>query len=291
MGITDIEPWLSRWTRKAVFIPGMWRLIERFRRRSAIQHANGKDAWVTIDDYDGSLKMRIDRSAFMGSSIYWFGYHAFNELQVLNKILKPGMVFADVGANQGEFTLFAARRVGSGRVLAFEPVDTLHRHLIENIAMNGFENVMTYDFGLSDQKGEHSIYTSDDREVHYSLHDGLCTLFPTEQRSQVMGKVRVGVFDEMFDSTDLSRLDVMKVDVEGSELPALRGAERSLRKYKPILFVEINEQTFQAAGYSTADLVNFLSGLGYQFNLVRAFGRTTPVRDKKFPVFCNVMCR
>ena len=290
MGIIDIEPWFSKLTRKAVFIPGMWRLIERFRRRSAIQHAGGPDPWVVIEDYDFNLKMRVDRSAFMGSSIYWFGYHAFNELQVLHRLLKPSMVFADLGANQGEFTVFAAKRLREGRVLAFEPVESLYRHLMENVGMNGFQNIMAYDFGLSDRSGVHDIYTSDDWEVHYSLHDGLCTLFPTEQRSKFLGSVQVKVFDEVFESSGLQRLDVMKVDVEGSELPALKGAERTLKKHKPIVFVEVNEQTYQAAGYSTGELTAFLGSLGYSFRLIKAFGRTVPIRSGKFPPFANVMC-
>ncbi len=269
----------------------MWRLIERVRRRSAIRHAAGPDPWTVIEDYDGDLKIRVDRSAFMGSSIYWFGYHAFNELQLLNRVLKSPMVFADVGANQGEFTLFAAKRLCEGSVLAFEPVKSLYSQLVENVRMNGFQNVTTYDFGLSDRSGIHDIYTSDDRKVHYSLHDGLCTLFRTEQRSKLLGSVRVTAFDEVFESSGLQRLDVMKVDVEGSELPALRGAERSLKKYKPIVLVEINEVTFQSAGYSTGDLASFLRALGYSFHLIKAFGWTIPIPEGKFPPFANVICR
>ena len=269
----------------------MWRLIERFRRKSAIRHAGGPDPWTVIEDYDGDLKIRVDQSAFIGSSIFWLGYHAFNELQVLNRLLKPPMVFADVGANQGEFTLIAAKRLREGRVLAFEPVEKLYAQLMENVRMNGFRNVMAYDFGLSDRSGVRDIFTSNDRTIHDSLNDGLCTLFRTEQRSKFLGSVRLAVFDEVFESSGLQRLDILKVDVEGSELPALRGAERSLRKYKPLVFVEINDVTFQSAGYSTGDLVEFLRSLGYSFHLIKAFGRTVPVREGEFPPFANLMCR
>src|SRR5579885_1779623 len=112
-------------------------IIRSLQRFYAQCYADDRSPWTVMCDFDGDLRLKIDRSSFIGSSIYWNGYSSLNELYLLGRLLEPHMVFVDVGANQGEFTLYAAKRLPAGKVLAFEPVEERYRHLIENVKMNG----------------------------------------------------------------------------------------------------------------------------------------------------------
>ena len=127
----EIDIYLSAVTRQLRTVRGVWRISERLRRRFVRHYAAKGNPSVVIDDFEGDLRLRVDRSSMIGSLIYWNGSFSPNELAVLGRILEPDMVFADVGANQGELTVFAASRLPHGHVLAFEPMESLHRQLLE----------------------------------------------------------------------------------------------------------------------------------------------------------------
>jgi FkbM family methyltransferase len=210
----------------------------------------------------GRIKMKVDRNSYMGGSIYWTGFHHLQELLYLDKRLNPNMIFVDVGANQGEFALFAASKTKQGKVLAFEPVTKNRKLLLENIGLNTLSNVDVYPFGLSDQKGSLPIYTSLATEVFHGQHEGLSTLYPSEVRNVLEETISLEVYDDYFNLA-APKVDFIKIDVEGAELFVLRGMRSMLQKCKPELLIEINEETFNAAGYTTNDVVRLLEEYGY----------------------------
>ncbi len=233
---------------------------------------------------DRDIKMRVDPSKAMGAAFYWMGLHELNEWRFLNCHLKPAMVFADIGANQGEFSLFAAKRLPRGRVLAFEPVDLYHRQLKENIALNSFENIETFAFGLSDQTKQMPIYSSAEG---IGEHEGLATIFQSSQRGRLVQQIELKVFDDLIPALNLSRLDFMKIDVEGAELMVIRGARKTIEKYRPYIMLEVNEETYRAAGYSVNDVRSFFASLGYTLNLITKDGGLKSAQA--VPSFCNVV--
>lgn len=270
--------------------------------------------WTVIDDFDGNLRFKLDRSTYMGSAIYWQGYYSRSELFLLARMLHPSMVFADIGANQGEYTVFAAKRVPNGRVLSFEPSDSSYRSLEENIRINRFSNVTAYNVGLHEQAGVFEIYEPDDTEKarHTPIpglrNEGVSTIYKVQDISRLRGTIKVEAFDQVFAETGLDRLDVMKIDVEGAELPVLRGAVTSLKRYRPTILMELNKLTFEAAGYAVSDVVGFLADLNYEFytvgdyrfldawrfGLLGRYGKATLIeRDalRRLPPLCNIMCR
>ncbi|MDA1214878.1 MAG: FkbM family methyltransferase, partial [Planctomycetota bacterium] len=239
-----------------------------------------------VNDFDGDLKLRIDRASYMGSLIYWRGYHSLNELFCLRTLLKPTSVFADVGANQGEFTTFAAKYAYNGRVLSFEPLLDNFVVLKENVEINQFQNVELHQCGLGDARGSLEIYTTEDLTAHGSWHEGLGSLYRTDYRNKALGTVRIEVFDEQFAQSGCTRLDGMKIDVEGAELFVLKGAAESIQKFHPFLMLEINEETYQAAGYSKRDVVELLTGWGYRMFKIGRRGRRVEVDPSQLPDFC-----
>jgi FkbM family methyltransferase len=244
-----------------LYFPGMV-LVRLSRMIRTWYYSPSAPVEMSIVRLAGKIKMNVDRNSYMGGSIYWTGFHHLQELLYLDKRLKPGMVFVDVGANQGEFALFAAHKVHRGKVLAFEPVTKNRNLLSENIRLNSFSNVEVFSFGLSDQKGSFPVYTSLATEAFHGHHEGLSTLYPSDIRNVREETISLDVFDQYFAGTK-QQVDFVKIDVEGAELFVLKGMKSMIEACKPELLIEINEETFNSAGYTTNDVVRFLSVSGY----------------------------
>lgn len=250
-------------TTKGGYFLGMLlvRLGRMLRKKHFKRHgAVSKIRQVSIFNH---VKIEVDLASYMGGSMFWLGMHHVNEIIVLNSILRPHHTFVDVGANQGEFTLFAASKLTEGKVIAFEPVQKQLNMLKTNIALNQFDNIKLNAFGLSDKEGELPIYTSTDCDAHFGVHEGLSTLFPSETRNELEQLVTLKVFDDEY-MKDLDRFDFLKIDIEGAELYALKGMEQSIKKFQPKILIEISDVTYESAGYTKKDLLDYLDQLGYR---------------------------
>lgn len=237
---------------------------------------------TVIRNYDEDLKIEVDISKTMGASLFWTGFHEFNELRFLNRYLKDDAVFIDVGANQGEFTLFAAKRVRKGAVFAFEPMSMFFDKLRSNVGLNGFDNVKCFRLGLSDHAAEAPIYLNATNPLN---HEGLGSLYPVETNDGSTEVISLVTLDSVVEAQGIKRIDFIKIDVEGAEWAALRGAEQVLRKDKPTLMVELNRETAAKAGYKVEDMVSWLQALGYVAHEV-VKGKLQPLKARSF---CNAI--
>jgi FkbM family methyltransferase len=150
-----------------------------------------------------------------------------------------------------------------GRVISFEPVTTNFTSLKHNVELNDFQHVELHPFGLFDKVAELPIFTSLEETQYSGRNEGLSTLFKDEERQVMEETISLKVFDDLYFDR-LERFDFLKIDVEGSELYALKGMARSLEKFKPAILIEMSRQTFEDAGYSVEEMLAFLNGFGYQ---------------------------
>ncbi|HEX6992800.1 MAG TPA: FkbM family methyltransferase [Gammaproteobacteria bacterium] len=255
---------------------GLGRVCETIRSRVAKRWDGGR---LEIDDFMGSLKFSCDLGEHMGSQIFWRGHYSGDQLELIGKYLPRGGVFLDVGANQGEFTVYAASLVGEqGRVVAFEPLRRNVECLEANVRLNGYECVTVVEQAVGAEPGEAPMFTSYEPFADGTEHKGgLATLFDSDMRNTVVEKVAVGRIDDTVRSLGLSRVDVIKLDIEGGELPALNGAEDTVRRFRPVLILEIGEEMCRAAGYAPQELIDWLHERGYRLELILYGGRTRPL--------------
>jgi FkbM family methyltransferase len=225
----------------------------------------------------------------MGGQIFFRGSYSEDQLTLLDKLLDKSSVFVDAGANQGEFTVAAARRVLQGRVYAFEPVSEYRERLIENVRLNGFRNVEILPVALGEQDGSLPIYDQQEEFTDGTRHEGLPTLFSSGARRHLREVVPVKRFDEMAGELKLSRIDVIKLDIEGAEWIALRGAINSIGRFRPVLILEIGRETCRAAGHEPEALVQWLAKLGYRVEKVVDGGQTEPLNPLSLGDFQNVV--
>lgn len=176
--------------------------------------------------------------------------------ELLKRLLRPGMAFVDAGANIGLHTLAAARLVGDGgHVHAFEPTPSTFRLLTRTLALNGFaERVSCHNVALGGDVGE--------ADLHIGLTCGHNSLYglPGEESGTV--RVRLDRLDALLPPA--TRVDVVKIDVEGAELEVLRGMPRLLAENPDaVLLVEYGPSHLERIGLSPVVWFDAFAERGY----------------------------
>ena len=168
-------------------------------------------------------------------------------IMLMATVLRTQGVFLDVGANNGLYSILAAKtRPGVG-VIAFEPYAPARDILLANLALNGLDaNVAVHDTALSDSAGEATLHLPD------SSHGLLETSASLEPGFQLAART-VAVRKARLDDLPLDeRIAVMKIDVEGHEAAVLRGAARRLEQDRPIVFAEMLDRAESQFPFMTA---------------------------------------
>lgn len=267
-------------------IPGSVLLLERLRRFFARTPGS-----VIVRDFDGSTTAKLRLNEHMQSQMFWYGYYSRDIVLLLDALLRPGMTVCDVGANIGEVTMAAARRVGSsGMVLAFEPAAHVHAQLLEHVELNQFGHVRVMKLGLSDRTGTATVYAAGETFHDGSRNDGLGSLFPSDLRCARTEAIGVTTLDDYLATADVARLDLLKIDVEGSELPVLKGAADTLKRFRPHIIIEVQRETANQAGYEPEEILRFLGRIGYRFYTIGRKAQLTRLEEGDIRPFQNVLC-
>jgi FkbM family methyltransferase len=220
--------------RAAPGVPGKWRvgakLAERFVRgygyETTIRFDRGQQIVLQLDDW-------------IPFQIFLTGTYAIEEAQTryFRRLVRPGMVVVDVGANIGYYTLQAASRVGSsGRVHAFEPVAATYARLVRNIRLNGLANVVALQSAVGSRRGRERIFLADGSNTASSRLSG-----PPPNPTGRTEDVEIGTLDDYVAGRRIPRVDIVKIDVEGHELAVLQGMERLLVHGAPLVLLEVVE--------------------------------------------------
>jgi len=197
------------------------------------------------------------------------------ELVGVAGLLGPGAVCCDVGAAFGLYTLAFADRVGpTGRVLAFEPLPGPNAVLRRAVRAAGAHSVEVFRAALAEvpRRGTMSLPKRYRLPVHgrafvadRATGLGSNAEFPDERRLDVA----VTTLDRVVAALELARLDLIKVDVEGAELAVLVGAERTLRRFRPSVMLEIEARHLGRYGTDPAAVVAHLTDRGYRMSRLR----------------------
>lgn len=188
-------------------------------------------------------------------------YHDLPLQMALLQVLHTGDCFVDIGANIGMLSLVAHRLVGAtGRVIACEPNPRLRGRIEELIVANRLQNVELVAKALGAEEG-----TAELRE--FAGHTGWGSLVangPNGAAATATYRVPVIRGDTVLGAVPASQPTVVKIDVEGFEVPVLRGLAQSLVSHAPLVFVEVADAHQRRAGYSAKELVGELERAGYR---------------------------
>ena len=230
-----------------------WRHIKKRHPHRSIITKLGKD-----------LKVRIYPCDVIGKDIYVKRVFEKAEINFVTKFLKSGMVFFDVGANLGQYTLFAAKRIGlTGQVHSFEPNSRMFEELQFNVRLNDLTDICRLNqLALSDKNGQGLLSKYEaGAEVYGSLGN--------HKRSggNITGheNVKTSTLDSYAKELRINHVDLIKMDIEGAELPALKGSVTLLsRDDGPVVLVELADINTAGFGYKAVEVWDYLENFGYQ---------------------------
>ncbi|HVL68580.1 MAG TPA: FkbM family methyltransferase [Vicinamibacterales bacterium] len=189
------------------------------------------------------------------------GDHETPEHRFLRSLDLAGKVVYEVGAFQGILTLFFSSR--AKEVIAYEPNPPSYQRVLQNLRLNDRQNVRVRNLAVGDRPGTLTLLCD-------PLMPGGTTGDPEVAR-QISGSsaaatavtVPVVTLDQDIAAAQLPPPDFVKIDIEGMELPALRGMEGTLRRHAPELYLEMHGATMEDKDRNVRGIVEFVTALGY----------------------------
>ena len=209
------------------------------------------------------IRWELDLSEGIDFSIYLLGAFEPGTANTLQKLVKPGDIIFDVGANIAAHTPGLAHSVGpSGRVYAFEPADFAFAKLRRNLALNPELEARTHPqqpllAATPSHTAEPEIYASWPLKKDDSVHP--------KHRGRLVSTAHATVDTQsaFVARQEIVRLDFIKMDVDGHELPVLQGGRETLRRFQPLLVMEMSPYVHAEQHQSFADFVELLKSLSY----------------------------
>ena len=230
-------------------------------RQRVWQYFNDRRCETPVNvPWHGGTRLLLYLGNDLSRQIFIAGCFDPNEFAFLDRFLSPGMTFIDVGANEGVYSVFAARRVGSeGTVWAFEPSRRELDRLRRNLELNGL-TARVFPAALAESGGSGEL-----RVAGYE-HEGQNTLgefsFNTTELARKEA-VEIATLDAIVERENPARIHLIKMDIEGAELRMLRGAYETLRHYRPILLFEVMDEALRRQGGSRDELLDYLRSQEY----------------------------
>lgn len=207
----------------------------------------------------GGLRMNVGLVDMIERSLWVTGSWEPHVLQLLEKKVSAGDVVLDIGANIGFLTMFASRLVGpKGLVISIEPCHNNISKLCENLVLNDLANVVV----LSSAAGE--VWKKGDICFAGAGNSGA-----TEMRGARVSR-KHAVLELPLDALRAGgfRPSLIKIDIEGYELLALRGLRKTLESCKPIVVLELTDRFLRELGQSAVELLSFMEDMGYECRLL-----------------------
>lgn len=219
---------------------------------------------MTLDLLDSDISRQVKEHG-------WYVDEQF-DLEVFRQHLKPGMTFVDLGANIGFYTILARSIIGDGgRVYSFEPFPRNAELIRASIRENGFENVTLVQAAVSDSNESATFYLSPDASSEHSLLDlGFRYTKPQAALDERSIIVDVVSLDNYF-VTEIhsTKIDFVKMDIEGSESRALTGMRKILENNKKmILMVEFWPNGFRKDSKDPYDFLETLASDGFDIQFI-----------------------
>lgn len=192
--------------------------------------------------------MLYNPNDFIGKTLEVYGEWSYAEIELLGQLIKPGFVILDVGAYIGTHALSFARLVQpDGFVFCFEPQRIAFEFLSANIILNNQTNIFPMHAAVSDVPGEIMVPV----------------INPASQSNTAAFKISGHTMGDAvrqvtIDSLGLGRCNLIKIDVEGMEQNVIKGAQNTIRQFRPVLFLENN-------GFGNSpELINQIFSLDYK---------------------------
>ncbi|ABB39689.2 methyltransferase FkbM family [Oleidesulfovibrio alaskensis G20] len=228
----------------------------------------------------------LDESQYVDKCIIQHGKYESASTNLVQQFVKEGQTVLDIGGNIGYYTVMFSKIVGrSGKVITFEPTAHYRSILEKNVQENQINNVLIRPEGLSDKAEKLTI----------SIGSSTATLHaPEGQQIDSYEAIQLARLDDLVEQLDITKLDFIKIDVDGHEPSVLRGAQQTIKKFKPLILLEVSHLHYLEGNVFAWDFYDYLSSLNYYIYDEHEMCRITRrsdflIRCANFDRSCNIL--
>lgn len=239
-------------------------------------------------------------------ALVYRGTYEMEATRWVKKVLRPGSVCLDIGANSGYYSMLFGKIVGkTGRVIAFEPSPDFLTRLRNHVDLNGLNNVVSFQKGLSDETGTLELIQGGCNATFFSgrLNDENSQAKFADEHHRQHYEVRkysvpISTIDTELKNLGIDRVDLIKMDIEGFEQKCIRGGLNTIERFRPYLLVEYSPVLGGGLRRTLKEVLGALESLNYRF--MRDDYPTAPLTlseleetENRQPIFggaCNICC-
>ena len=236
------------------------KLIHIYLRNFPID--KGKDAiekWVSLPQkccgYEGGLGVKYDLNLtdHVMRTIYLRGIFEKNTIRHILPIIEDDMVFVDVGANVGAYSLIVGKKLINGRVLSFEPNPRTRKYLKQNISLNSLDNIEIIEKGLSNKIEDAVLYTPSLSTASINKH----------HESSEQEAIELITLDSFCQDRGIEEINILKIDTEGHEVKCIEGAVDIISKSEKLIFIVEIDNNCLHSGYTRESLFEMILSMGF----------------------------
>lgn len=229
----------SQWQAVATFF--RWQLQKRLKQQPLFH------------EFIPGLKLACYPNSRSASAAVYCGLYDYDDMNFLLRFLRAEDSFLDIGANIGIYSLLAASKISLGSIHSFEALPQNYQRLQKNLDLNGFKQVHTYAVAVSDRPGQ----------IQLNLAEGDSKPFIGHETRENQITVPTDTLDHLLATQVDHNLTLGKIDIEGAELLAFKGATALLEQQLPKVWILEITDGVRHFGYGKEALVEFLAGFGY----------------------------
>lgn len=219
----------------------------------------------------GNIRVKCDLSHWIQRQLYFWGSYEKEYWKYWIKLAKMASTIFDVGANVGVYSLLAAAANPKAQIHAFEPSTEMVEVLRGNIVLNDFGNISVHSFAVGKGSGQGVL-----RECRGSdgTNEGMNYVLSNGSEAQSADRsVALQSLDDFAQNHGIEKLDLIKMDIEGGEYDALRGAERLLAQGSiACILIECTEWAAKRSGHTVAEIIDLLHKYHYDMYQITPAG-------------------
>ena len=197
---------------------------------------------IILKTDSGNIKIATNQTSYITKVLFWEGYKNFEYSEIFETLSKKVDCFFDIGANIGYYSLLASKANPSIKIYAFEPATGPKYYLKENSSLNNFEeNIITVDFALSKQSNTIDFYEVKSKKYNYldkNLSGEHNVGTKTKTRNFVKTTVQAITLSDFIRDNKILKIDLIKIDTEGTEVEILESGKEYIDRFKPIIICE-----------------------------------------------------
>ncbi len=203
----------------------------------------------------GGIHYKLDVSNVVDHYLYYGNKDATYQ-EVLDTIKQAGVIL-DIGANIGSTALFFASINPTATIIGFEPHPNTYLKAKENLSLNDAKNITLLNKGLGETKTVLKLY-----EVNTNNPGMNRIMAGTEENNNPFKEIEIDTLDDVMQQNNITKVDYIKLDVEGYEYAVLAGGIKTLQS-KPVMFIELDDDNLRENNKSAKELISLITSCGY----------------------------